>query len=133
MILDDAANVQVEFGSGSQTLLILINEWCARVVKIYRDLDSSIEDHLVWGMDDLIGAFVLRDAVESGLQTLRATSPAGNVAALDVADELFKVFTREDSEGAVRRFDRAVIVGGGWWWSRIPKKGPIAMEISGSS
>lgn len=67
-------------------------------VEVPDDLDVNWDgpDPGIWGGDDLVGAYFLRDAIESGLDSLEELSGERNVAPLIAVDGLFRTFTDED-------------------------------------
>lgn len=102
------------------------------MLKFYGDLDAnwSDPDPGIWGGDDLVGSYHLRDAIESGLDLLDAATGFRKVAVLSATDELFQSFTVDDEDGWLRVFDRTLDPGRGWWWQRIPRSGPVLQQMA---
>ena len=128
---EDVARVTLSFGPGESTLAELINGWSAQVLKFYRDLDSSWRDPdpTIWGGDDLMGTYHLRDAIESGLDLLEAAVGTRKVATLTATDELLRTFTVEDTD-SMKLFDSTIELRSGWWWRRVPARGPVVQQLA---
>lgn len=124
--------IQVSFGPHQFSLLVLINDWSARVLKFQADLDVNWDDPGpgIWGGDDLVGAYFLRDAIESGLDSLEEVGEGRNVAPLIAVDDLFRTFTEDDGDEKLLVLDRTLTVGSGWWWHRLPVRGPIVQQLT---
>ena len=116
------------YGDHESPLISLVDDWAARVLKFRLDIVSAETVRLPWGVDDLIGAYILRDAIERGLQI-------GNYgqdkfltpATLTVTDELLRSITVEDEQSL--RLISPKDPTSSWWWSRIPTAGPVREEV----
>jgi hypothetical protein len=121
-------NVIVSFGPTDRSLSALVDSWTVEVLKFESELDGhwGDDDALIWGADDLLGTYSLRDAIESGLNELEVEAGTREVAGLAAVDKLLLSFTVEDHSTPIFR------QGGehaAWWWSRIPVRGPVPEQL----
>lgn len=127
----DMASVSIDYPGGrSVPLLSAIDSWAAQVLRMFREsvsqADPRTED--VWGPDDLVGALLARDRIETAMPTPTDHDISELLPTLAVADELFRLFTAPDETkliGEVCSADARV----SWWWKRVPKSGPIREEL----
>jgi hypothetical protein len=125
--------ITVEFGNRDRSLLSLIDAWSAHVLKLYEELDLDLDDLTAstWNADDLVGAYILRDAVETGLNQLHGlTGEPREVASLRATDQLLVTFTFDDADGLLNRRMANVSERSGWWWRRLPQRGPVIQDLT---
>lgn len=131
--IEDVRRITVDFGPGQVSLLELVNDWSARVLKFQADLDYDWgdPDPGIWGGDDLVRAYHLRDEIESGLDLLEAATGRRICAPLSATDQLLQSFTLDDADCHLAVLDRTLVTGEGWWWRRIPARGPVVQHVDG--
>ena len=136
--ISQVASAFVVYGDGDQSLLTLINDYAARVLKFHSDLDLDLDyheftkpAHFVWNAYDLVGMMYLRDAIESGLNQLKEPSENVQIASPTVVDEFFRIFSTEWPElQIISLLGMSEQVGTGWWWRMVPERGPVLQELS---
>lgn len=129
--IENLANTLVEFGPSRVSLLRLIEDWSARVLKLYDDRSADPSDGATWTLYDLIGSYHLRTVIGNGLSVIDMPNTRSYFPAiLRATDELLKDFTYEESEPSV--LGKLEMGDGdlksGWWWRRIPADGPLRRE-----
>lgn len=124
------AHIQVEFGGRPRSLVDLIDGWANSVLRFHFDIveDRTIEDG-AWHLDDLVGSYHIRDAVEEAVQ--RELGSDVRLPILKAGDELFLTFAAENPYDVARLVSRNPGPhDDNWWWYYLPFKGPIARLIS---
>jgi hypothetical protein len=131
---EDMAGVTLNFGPGELSFPDLINGWSAEVLKFYGELDVNWHDPDpgIWGVDDLVGSYYRRSAIESGLDLLEGATGFRNVAPLIATDELLRSFTIEDDDSRLLAFSGERAPDSGRWWRRLPVRGPVAQQLAES-
>jgi hypothetical protein len=127
VITADIADVSIDWGSGTVSLITAVDDWCARVLKLGRDALGEADAPAAWTVWDLIGAYFLRDAIEEALAEHRREGDDLQLPTVAIADEFLREFSVEDIKEELSRLEPCDRVRG-WWWRRIPKSGPIAAE-----
>jgi hypothetical protein len=117
---------RINYGGRDIQLITAIDDWCARVVKLARDVEADPEDDSVWSVYDLIGAYILRDSIENGLDRVRRGREV-ELATVKAADTLLAALCRVDDARVLERLDPEAH-SAFWWWRMIPRAGPIAAE-----
>jgi hypothetical protein len=115
-----------EFGDGRQTVLVLMEGWAIRVLRLFEEHGLSNIDEVrdTRGIHDFIAALHIRDYLEAGLRTnLRDER---DPALVRVTDQLFMSFTLEDTSWTWVQPD---LPSEPWWWHRFPVSGPVALEL----
>ncbi|HEX4056806.1 MAG TPA: hypothetical protein VHX87_00650 [Galbitalea sp.] len=122
--MHDFGAVRVRFGRGEVTLDELVEGWASRVLKVRADMNERDSSGSAWGIDDLVGSYYLRQALQDGI----AASPGVAVPrTLEAIDRLLESFTRDESLTPIRKIDAGIP--DGWWWHRIPTRGPVRDEF----
>jgi hypothetical protein len=128
--VDPLATVTVTLPFGrTKRLSDLVDGWAAHVQRLQAEEHSSLDDPLVWGADDYIGALHLRDLVVTGVD--QSPPEIFDVALARVAsvDDAFMSFTEPDLRGIIERFSGEEHSESEWWWRRLPKSGPAREEL----
>jgi hypothetical protein len=119
--------VQLPYGR-TKTLGELIDGWSQHVERFYRELSVTPSAEMdVWGVHDYIGALHIRDLIAEGIAQLSSDNAAIADRLTDVADQVFRSFTRSDSDGFILDI-AGVERADSWWWYLIPKSGPVLEE-----
>ena len=114
----------VKFGRGNVSLGTLEEGWASRVLKLRSDAAASVRSGQEWGLDDLVGCYYIRQAIENGLASdpdLEAPS------SLEAIDALLLTFTSRENIATLRKQDP--MIPDTWWWERIPINGPIREQF----
>lgn len=129
MITKDIRRARVAWGRSKRVPLInLVDDWCARVLKLADDAGGDVDAPSAWTLDDLTGAYILRDAIEDALEATRKPGDDVPLPTIAAADALLRSFCRDDRHVLESR--EPEYVGTGWWWGLIPRTGPVAAEAS---
>lgn len=132
---DDRArleSLQVPLGHGrTRTVADLLVGYGAHINKLFaeRDLEPS-RNRDAWNAHDYVATLVLRGLAERGLGLLDSDMRAKVTQAVARVDERLRAFTEPDQDHLVRRF-AAEDAGPQWWWDRIPRSGPVRVELLG--
>jgi hypothetical protein len=125
----DFRNVQVALGGQrSTTLDELLRGWEAHVRVLERELANARDTG--WSADDLVAALLIRDRIEKALPALGSNDRVEAKSWLQTGDLAFEAMTEIDDRRLVRLFARDESqLPGKWWWTRIPRRGPIRIEL----
>jgi hypothetical protein len=131
MNLSSLCGVTVEFGPRGFPLLDLLDDWAARVLKLYTDARERalFDDPKTWGVHDFIGSLYLRDAIERGIKSVTGSDGSVTITTLAAIDALLRSFTVDDDRQILRHLEPDA-PREPWWWRRLPATGPIAMEVA---
>ena len=112
--------------SGTTDLSDLIDGWCGHVLRFISERGKHWADHAedVWGIDDLVGAYCLRDRIEALIGQSAKRPPH----ALELGDQVLRSFTSEGDFDWIRHAGQSA--GTGWWWRRLPTAGPVSEQIA---
>ncbi|MGW4769837.1 hypothetical protein ACWEO2_17550 [Nocardia sp. NPDC004278] len=131
---DDIADINsspVRWGSGEEVNAIsLTDAWDAHVEKIDQDRALPWTDRTVWNEYDLNAAFIIRDLLESAINSLPAPLGAKMNSYVSEADDRFMSITVEDSGKRMAAVANIDTTGRGWWWFRVPDSGPIVEDLA---
>jgi hypothetical protein len=128
--VDPLAQVTVTLPYGrTKQLSDLVNGWAKHVERLQAEEHSSLDDPLVWGADDYVGALHLRDLVVTGVD--QSPPEIHDLALVRVAsvDGAFMSFTEPDLRRIIDRFSGEEHSESEWWWRRLPKTGPVREEL----
>jgi hypothetical protein len=128
--VDPLATVTVTLPFGrTKRLSDLVDGWAAHVQRLQAEEHSSLDDPLVWGADDYIGALHLRDLVVTGVDQSPPEIFDVALARGASVDDAFMSFTEPDLRGIIERFSGEEHSESEWWWRRLPKSGPAREEL----
>jgi hypothetical protein len=108
-------------------LLDLLQAWGQHVDRI-RDEENLHAGH-GWTAHDLVASLVLRERIAASVGEQPTEIQSAAAEYLSGPDDLFSAISVEDRRGTVRRFADDVGSTSGWWWSRLPRSGPIRIEL----
>lgn len=131
MMLSELGTIYVSLSDDTSSSLIdLIESWSGRVLRLYRERNTSYEElPTAWGVHDLIGAMHLRSFVQDGLDEANVRRGASSTpSVLEVADELFCSFTTDRHEALIEH--DTDLPANPWWWRRAPSTGPVAEDLA---
>ena len=128
MALSKASDVRANFGSRQVSLLDLVDDWAQRVVKFASDIAEtrSLDEGTTWGFHDIVGAFQLRDAIESSVPKQEGGT-AADIAVLQATDLLLMKLTEDGGRPLYQRIYPEDVTPR-WWWDRLPTVGPVREE-----
>jgi len=122
---------QVPLGYGrARTAADLIVGYAAHINKLVAEHDLQPEDRDAWNAHDYVATLIIRDLVERGLGLLDDDLRARAAQAIAHVDDQLTTYTEPDQRHLVRRF-AAEEAGRDWWWDRIPRSGPVRVQLLG--
>ena len=125
LMLNSMATIKVSFGGKPMSLIDLVDAWAQHVLRLYGERNETFESSPdAWGIWDLGAAYIIREALSSGMSGRELERPPALVA----VDELLKSFTHTRSPDWKELMNEER--GPGWWWDRIPTSGPVLAEYS---
>jgi len=124
-----------EFGRGDLALPLLIDFWAMRTLVFRNQASEADPPEYPWGIDDIIGTYHVRDAVQQALWTIDAQPPRpvgqSGVATLDAVDLLWADFCLPGARPALQNYspESFPLPPSVWWWDLAPRTGVVRQDL----